>query len=1542
MLSQAVGDNDGWRLYGEAPATNEVRMVFEINDDIETLAESWIFRNKKTYTDYIARTEFFISGTGYSQSRVSSRAPIFYDSDDTNYFLDPTSNATSMRTAGSWITNGTSTWGGEVAGKLEYHNNRWYASVNTAFVVRSTAGSEVLWAYNTGVVEASNDFRAPIFYDSNNTSFYLDPTNTGDALIAAGSGAFGISFSKARITARRDTDGITPADSASIVLSNRSTAINGTLAGGIFMDTYRDIRDPHYAGGMWFTRNQTSGNLASGSDIVFGAMDNWDTGLPTERMRISATGPVTASVDFRGPIFYDSANTAFYGDFAGTSVLNTVRASSYFTSGSGVGRGLNPGGGQRGNNGASETGALKITLPQSWTSTMLRFTVKVYDYNTNTSFDVSCGGYNWGGASWVNTFGYIVGNPNVDRNFNIRFGHDGSRACVFIGELNSVWSYVQVAITDVQVGFSGFTADAWEDDWAISIVTSFPTLSGTTISNAQVGRYGTIFYDSNNTAFYIDPSSTSQVSGANFNFGSTGRIYDDGNFHIDGLSSPVWINSIGNSTIELNTQTSGYVNIGNSARAPIYYDSDNTTYFFDGTGGTRQSKFLTITGGGAGNNGNELIVGSTSVQFSLVDTNLRSIIQAHGAYPVLSLNHTITANDNHGPTIQLTSNGTGSQFVIGANGTGTRLSMGYSNASDWNPHNGISGYNGTSFFEATTTGFIGIGAPGDWGSLGSGSPAYHLHFKGNNVSTGGYAAVFQNLSNAVNGGGFLFQNDFGNHSWGMVSEFRTVSASDRPSISFSCNQTSTTWSIGYVQVDDNFRISQNHGHRHGSWGTARLLIDPSGNMTSYVSTNSPIFRDSDSTGYYVDPASDSVLANVVLASTIDSALYYDTALEIRERSFAGAQTTSLNNAPRLSFHWGGRVASQLVLDSANVLNLMNGDCTGWTTFKAGDIIGNILTDREDSAFFVNPNGSSVLSSLTVGGSQVMRGVGTAASNNTNWNDLGNTVNTIYQITQETFNVGGSGNINFPASASYKYGTLINFNANQDARAQMYISHAGNDLIFRGGWTNSSWQTWNKVLTDQNYTSYSPSLTGFGASGTWGISISGTAATATALSSTTNFFINRGDIAAASIDTATGLGVWNQVNVGDSHTILAFGASGSTSTVQQRFHYTGSMEFRNQTDSSVWTAWKTVLTSANYTSYSPSLTGSGASGSWGISVTGTATNLSTNRTNWSTNGTITAVVGQLAWKNYGNNHTIFDASNSTSPDGSAVNNTNAQVAWGGTYPTLMGWNGTNTYGVRVDSARVSDTTGSISGFNNPTTAPTASTIAYRDAAGDIAAREIILSSGLSSSTPTVLVSMFPSSNQLVRTTPTAVGAALSSVNHTWTGIQYFQSNRNTTSDSAPLQAFSTGGLGATMAFHRAGVFAVNMGLDSDNVFRIGGWSAAANLLQMDMSGNLTMLNNVTAYSDLRLKKDIMKIDNAIDKVMRLNGYTYTRIDTNIRQMGVIAQEVMEVIPEVVLGSEETNYSVAYGNIVGLLIEAIKEQQTSINKLQQEIISLKEDK
>jgi hypothetical protein len=83
-------------------------------------------------------------------------------------------------------------------------------------------------------------------------------------------------------------------------------------------------------------------------------------------------------------------------------------------------------------------------------------------------------------------------------------------------------------------------------------------------------------------------------------------------------------------------------------------------------------------------------------------------------------------------------------------------------------------------------------------------------------------------------------------------------------------------------------------------------------------------------------------------------------------------------------------------------------------------------------------------------------------------------------------------------------------------------------------------------------------------------------------------------------------------------------------------------------------------------------------------------------NWSTSpSVISSTVGMLAWKNYGNNHVIFDASASTAPNGAGVNNTNSQIAWTGSYPTLMGWNGSNTYGVRVDSCRVADTVATAS-------------------------------------------------------------------------------------------------------------------------------------------------------------------------------------------------------------------------------------------------------
>lgn len=97
----------------------------------------------------------------------------------------------------------------------------------------------------------------------------------------------------------------------------------------------------------------------------------------------------------------------------------------------------------------------------------------------------------------------------------------------------------------------------------------------------------------------------------------------------------------------------------------------------------------------------------------------------------------------------------------------------------------------------------------------------------------------------------------------------------------------------------------------------------------------------------------------------------------------------------------------------------------------------------------------------------------------NWNNVGNSSFGTTDIIQEMLNINVTGNENYPLMASYPYGILLNYTtATSGGKAQVYISHAGNDLIFRGGWGgNDSWQSWNKVLTHLNFGQYALPLTG---------------------------------------------------------------------------------------------------------------------------------------------------------------------------------------------------------------------------------------------------------------------------------------------------------------------------------------------------------------------------------------------------------------------------------------------------------------------------------
>jgi len=311
----------------------------------------------------------------------------------------------------------------------------------------------------------------------------------------------------------------------------------------------------------------------------------------------------------------------------------------------------------------------------------------------------------------------------------------------------------------------------------------------------------------------------------------------------------------------------------------------------------------------------------------------------------------------------------------------------------------------------------------------------------------------------------------------------------------------------------------------------------------------------------------------------------------------------------------------------------------------------------------------------------------------------------------------------PVNAPNPYGQLI-VARGMDTGLQIAGGYNSDSLYFRGWWNSGAgFSSWRTVLHNGNFNSYAPTLTGGGASGTWGINISGKAATAGVADSANS-------VAWTNISgrpSMSGAYQWNWAGQSGQPSWLWGGTDGVNMYVYNPSNF--SVSYATSAGNSDTTdglhvhsgrnneANKIVRTDASgyiQAGYINSSSGDEANNSsparvWGTNGTdsylrtyntgalsvnyansaGSATNLSTNRTNWASNGNISAVVGQLSWKNYGNNHTIFDASASTSPDGTSVNNTNAQVAWTPSYPTLMGWNGASTYGVRVDSSRVAD-------------------------------------------------------------------------------------------------------------------------------------------------------------------------------------------------------------------------------------------------------------
>ncbi len=139
--------------------------------------------------------------------------------------------------------------------------------------------------------------------------------------------------------------------------------------------------------------------------------------------------------------------------------------------------------------GGTKTGSIKIKLPNTWSNTMLKLFIEIYDYGTNESISLILSGYTYTGApSWANTTAIIIASSS-NKNFTIRFGYEGTKCCVYVGELNSYWSYLKVAIVKTMLTHSNNAASAWLSGWEISLeTTSFQNVSQTHTNNLPVAQ----------------------------------------------------------------------------------------------------------------------------------------------------------------------------------------------------------------------------------------------------------------------------------------------------------------------------------------------------------------------------------------------------------------------------------------------------------------------------------------------------------------------------------------------------------------------------------------------------------------------------------------------------------------------------------------------------------------------------------------------------------------------------------------------------------------------------------------------------------------------------------------------------------------------------------------------------------------------------------------------------------------------------------------------------------------------------------------------
>ena len=173
---------------------------------------------------------------------------------------------------------------------------------------------------------------------------------------------------------------------------------------------------------------------------------------------------------------------------------------------------------------------------------------------------------------------------------------------------------------------------------------------------------------------------------------------------------------------------------------------------------------------------------------------------------------------------------------------------------------------------------------------------------------------------------------------------------------------------------------------------------------------------------------------------------------------------------------------------------------------------------------------------------------------------------------------------------------------------------------------------------------------------------------------------------------------------------------------------------------------------------------------------------------------------------------------------------------------------------------------------------------------------------------------------------------------------FKRNNNGESPRGGINFYALSNLkwqiGTNLISFTAGFEFNHMGSNVGLITTGGNWllgTTSDNGERLYVSGAIRATGTITANSDIRIKSNITKIENALEKVSQINGYTYNTNYDDKRHGGVIAQEIDKVFPEIVNTGNDGLMGVEYGNISALLIEAIKEQKKEIDELRTIIAS-----